>query len=257
MSQEDRTNGTQTLAGAGSFYTRERIARMPELPWPTAKAKEAVSLFDHLAVRLFRGEPGEPHEQRSRPGGVLLLAIPTFFRGPHQALALGKMAYYLAETPLEQGIPSVFGQAARIAGDADTETWASSTVRAIEYGTLEYVSSRIRGVSTRGLSRQAQAIRSNLRSVIPVLKATKSNKLLAICRICEIALQIVSQNDYTDVAMWLDECIKLLGTSFKMQSAADQLTDLLVVDEAITAASEQQGRHVARSTRTPQPAGTR
>jgi hypothetical protein len=210
------------------FYTSEAISQLPNLPWSKAGQSDVVAHVDTFAVRLFRGESGHLDEERSRPAGTLLTYILTRFQGSHLPLALEKMSYYMAETPVTPGIIQVFQQTASTASDGgNTQVWLTSLVRAIEYGTLSYVFQRIQGVSAKALTRQLAAIKRDLQTATTVLKATDSTRRLAICLICQIALQ-VTQSQYDNVPERLQECIKLLGKEFGMQDVAQQLASGII-----------------------------
>ncbi len=226
--------------GQSSFYSPEAIRKRPVFPWQPAQSQEVIAHLDDFAVRLFRGELDHPYEERTRPGGVLVLFIPTCFQGPHHTLALSKMAYYMAETPVNPGIASVFSQAADNAAETDIESWMTDTVRAIEYGSLFCVYQRIQGVPASRLATTARAIRRNIKSVRPVLEAKDSTRRLAICEICATALQLISA-DYDGVPPRLLSIIRLLGEEFTMPDAAQQLTRGLMGESEWALKSAQAG----------------
>jgi hypothetical protein len=227
-------SGGKSRTPNASFYTASTISQLPNLPWDKAGQKDVVAHVDSFAVRFFRGEPGQLQEERSRPAGILLTYILTRFQGSHLPLALEKMSYYMAETPVTPGVIRVFQQTAQVASDSgNTKVWLTSLVRSIEYGTLNYVFQRIQGTPAKALSRQLAAIKRDLQTAITVLQATDSKRRLAICLICQIALQ-VTQSQYDGVPERLQECIELLGREFGMQDAAKQLASgiVQVSDEA-------------------------
>jgi len=232
----NKQSGGQSSRGAsgksrspnGNFYSATTTSQLPNLPWNQAGQKDVVAHVDSFAVRLFRGEPGQLQEERSRPAGILLTYILTRFQGSHLPLALEKMSYYMAETPVAPSVIRVFQQTAQIASDSgNTQVWLTSLVRSIEYGTLNYVFQRIQGMPAKSISRQLAAIKRDLQTAIAVLKATDSQRRLAICLICQIALQ-VTQSQYDSVPERLQECIELLGKEFGMQDAAKQLAGGIV-----------------------------
>lgn len=237
--QHDRTDrdrqrgqGPQSQPGSqasqAGFYSEQRIASLPGLPWQPAEAKTVVARTSDLSNRLFRGEPQRPYEERSRPGGVLLQFILTCFSGTHQIEAMEKMGYLLGETPINEGVVSTFRQTARLAQDAEKqELWLTNQVRAIEYGTLILVNRRIHGASARTLRSQAHAIDRDIRTVLPVLEAMGSTRRLAITHICQVALG-VSMGEYERVITRLERAINELGQEFDMQTAAQQLTSGLM-----------------------------
>jgi hypothetical protein len=237
QSRRSGQHGRSTSRGAGSsspsFYSTKSIQQLPSLPWDRREQTEIVSHFDHFSTRFFRGAPGHPEQDRSRPAGILLSYIPTRFQGSHLPSAMERLSVLVADMPqLTPGTVQLFQQTAQIAADqGDRQTWLTATVRAIEYGTAAYVLDCIQGQSPRSLATRAHAIQRDLQAAITVLEATNSQRRLAICYICDLAIR-VTQGNYSQVPEQLRKCIELLGSAFGMQDVAKQLTSGIMDEES-------------------------
>jgi hypothetical protein len=230
--QGDRSTSREPGSSSANFYSTESIQQLPSLPWDRREQTEIVTHFDHFSTRFFRGAPGHPEQERSRPAGILLSYIPTRFQGQHLPSAMERLSVLVADMPqLTRGTVQLFQQTARIAADnGDRQTWLTATVRAIEYGTAAYVLDCIQGRSPRSLASRARAIQRDLQAAITVLEATNSQRRLAICYICDLAIK-VTQGNYNQVPDQLRQCIELLGSAFGMQDLAKQLTSGIMDEE--------------------------
>jgi len=219
-------------SSSAGFYSTQTIQQLPPLPWDRREQTEIVAHFAHFSTRFFRGATGHPEQDRSRPAGILLSYIPTRFQGSHLPSAMERLSVLVADMPqLAPGTVQLFQQTAQIAANqGDRQTWLTATVRAIEYGTAAYVLDCIHGRSTRSLASRARAIQRDLQAAITVLEATNSQRRLAICYICDLAIK-VTQGDYSQVPDRLRQCIELLGSAFGMQDAAKQLTSGMMDDQ--------------------------
>ncbi len=233
--------------GSPNPYSTASISQLPSLPWNRPDQTAIVAHFSHFSLRFFRGETGRPEQDRSRPAGFLLSYIPTRFQGSHLPSAMERMAYLQAEMPqLTPGTVKLFRQAAQVAANqGDRQTWLTATIRAIEYGTAELVLDYVQGIHGRSISPRARAIQRDLQAAITVLESTDSEKRLAICYICALAISL-TQRDYDQVPERLRKCIELLGSAFGMQDAAKQLTSGLVSnDDESWISTQSSARHMA------------
>jgi hypothetical protein len=236
-----------------SFYSPQVINSLPYLPWNRREQTEIVAHFSHFSTRFFRGAPNHPEQERSRPAGILLSYILTRFQGPHLPSAMERLSTLVADMPqLTPGTVTLFQQTGQIASNQqDRQAWLTATVRSIEYGTVAYVLDSIQGASPRSLQSRAHAIQRDLQAATTVLEATNSQRRLAICYICDLAMQ-VTQGNYAQVPDRLRQCIELLGSAFGMQDVAKQLTSGIVnADEwtsEITSSSPRQLAGISSST---------
>lgn len=237
-----RDRGQSQQTGQG-IYAPQTIQHLPTLPWDHREQQQTiVAEVNHFALRLFHGEPGHPYDNRSRPAGFLLNYILTRFRGEHLPLAMKCAADLMANTPSGRGTVKMYRETARVALDADNrQEWLTALLRAIEIETFEYVVNRIQGTSAGARSRKIQAIKRDLITATSVLEATDSQRRLAICLICQLAIQ-VTQDNYEHVPERLQRCIQLLGDELGMQDAATQLTGG-IIDEASWTMHDTPSRH--------------
>jgi len=239
-----RNNRPSRSSEAGP-YSDQAIQQLPGLPWDRREQTEIVAHFAHFSTRFFRGKAGHPEEERSRPAGFLLSYILTRFQGPHLPSAMERMAVLEADLPqLTPGTVRLFRQTAQVAASqGDRNTWLTATVRAIEYGTAEYVHAYIQGTPAKSLISRARAIQRDLQAAITVLEVTDSKRRLAICYDCDLAIK-VTQGDYSQVPELLRQCINLLGQAFGMDDIAKQLMSGIVTEEQWTASTPAAQQHL-------------